>query len=56
MDEFVTAYRAVIELYLLCYNDLLKHGMKPEDATRNAKAIMEIVFSISKSQEDKDND
>ena len=56
MEDFITAYRAVIELYLLCYSDLLKQGMKPEEATRNTKAIMEIVFSISKSQEDKNND
>ena len=56
MDDFITAYKAVIELYMLCYGDLIKQGMKPEDATRNAKAIMELVFAISKTQEDKNND
>lgn len=56
MDDFITAYKAVIELFVLCYGDLIKQGMSPEDATRNAKAIMEIVFSINKNQEDKNND
>lgn len=55
MQDFVTAYRAMIELYMLCYNDLLKQGMTPVDATRNTKAIMEIIFNM-KSQEDKNND
>lgn len=55
VDEFVTAYKAMIELYMLCYNDLLKQGMSPVDATRNAKAIMEIIFKLN-NQEDKNND
>ena len=51
MDEFLTALGAMMELYLHCYRQLLKEGMNPEEATRNAKAIIEILLK----QGDKNN-
>jgi hypothetical protein len=58
MEEFLTAYRSIIELYTLCYNDLLKTGMNPVDATRNAESIMRLVLNInnSKYKENNEND